>query len=75
VRALTGKPQKFVYVDENRIGDHICYYSDLTKMKVHYPAWRITRSLDVIFSEIVESWEQRLAQRQTPAMSLMAAVG
>ena len=27
---------------ENRIGDHICYYSDLRKMKAHYPAWGIT---------------------------------
>ena len=25
------------YVDENRIGDHICYYSDLRKMQAHYP--------------------------------------
>ena len=36
-KELTGKPQKYTYVDENRIGDHICYYSDLTKMKSHYP--------------------------------------
>ena len=61
VETLTGKPQRYTYVDQNRIGDHICYYSDLTKMKVHYPAWDIRRSLKVIFEEIVESWEQRLA--------------
>ena len=33
------------YVDENRIGDHICYYSDLRKMKAHYPGWDITKTL------------------------------
>jgi CDP-paratose 2-epimerase len=28
---VTGKPMNWRYVDENRIGDHICYYSDLRK--------------------------------------------
>jgi CDP-paratose 2-epimerase len=60
VEALTGKPQLYTYVDENRVGDHICYYSDLTKIKAHFPAWRITRSLNEIFREIAESWERRL---------------
>ena len=60
VEGLTGKAQKYKYVDENRVGDHICYYSDLTKMKAHFPAWRITRSLSDIFREIVDSWEKRL---------------
>jgi CDP-paratose 2-epimerase len=62
VEDLTGKKQKFTYVDENRIGDHICYYSDLRKMKAHYPKWDITRPLATIFREIVESWHERLPQ-------------
>lgn len=37
----TGCAMKWRYVDENRvgdhIGDHICYYSDLRKMRTHYP--------------------------------------
>jgi CDP-paratose 2-epimerase len=61
VEGFTGKPQRWSYVDENRIGDHICYYSDLRKMKTHYPAWSITRPLPNIFEEIVDSWSQRLA--------------
>jgi CDP-paratose 2-epimerase len=60
---VTGHPMKWHYVDENRIGDHICYYSDLRKMKAHYPAWSITKPLDRIFSEIVEGWTKRLAQQ------------
>src|SRR4029077_13365682 len=40
----TGQEMVWRYVDENRIGDHICYYSDLRKMKSHYPAWRVTRN-------------------------------
>lgn len=60
VQNLTGKPQRYSYIDQNRIGDHICYYSDLRKMKMHYPQWRITRPLPAIFQEIVNSWQIRL---------------
>jgi len=63
VENLTGKPQKYAYVEQNRIGDHICYYSDLRKMKAHYPGWGITRSLQDVFREIVDSWHVRLGQK------------
>lgn len=59
--SLTGKPQNYIYVDNNRIGDHICYYSDLRKMRSHYPKWDITISLNEIFSQIVKSWQERLS--------------
>jgi CDP-paratose 2-epimerase len=55
----TGKAMNYVYSDENREGDHICYYSDLKKMKEHYPNWDITKSLNDIFWEIAESWKLR----------------
>jgi len=58
VEALTGRPMRWEYVERNREGDHICYISDLTKMREHYPGWDITRSLDQIFAEIVEAWER-----------------
>src|SRR3954452_16192291 len=61
IEAITGKPMQSRYVEENRIGDHICYYSDLRKMQAHYPKWGITKSLDDIFGEIAESWLARLA--------------
>ncbi len=61
VQDLTGKKQQYTYLDENRIGDHICYYSDLRKMKAHYPKWTITRPLLTIFQEIVGSWQNRLS--------------
>lgn len=47
------KKLEWEYVEENRIGDHICYISDLTKLKSHYPDWSVTRSLDDIFEEMV----------------------
>jgi CDP-paratose 2-epimerase len=58
--AATGKKMNWRYVDENRAGDHICYYSDLRKMQSHYPDWRIVKTLPTIFEEISASWEQRL---------------
>ena len=61
VEAITGKPQRHRYVDQNRIGDHICYYSDLRKMRSQYPRWTLTRSLPQIFEEIVGGWRARFA--------------
>ena len=49
---ITGKKMIYEYVDENRIGDHICYYSDLTKMKEHYPQFGITKNLSYIIENI-----------------------
>jgi CDP-paratose 2-epimerase len=51
-------------VEGNRIGDHICYYSDLTKMKSHYPDWGITKSLKQTVAEIAASWASRLADAE-----------
>jgi CDP-paratose 2-epimerase len=59
--AITGNAQRWSYVDQNRIGDHICYYSDLRKMQAHYPAWGISKTLNNIFEEITGSWQERLS--------------
>jgi CDP-paratose 2-epimerase len=56
---FTGKKMVYTYDASNRIGDHICYYSDLTKMKQHYPNWDITKTLEDTISEIVENWKNR----------------
>ncbi len=56
---FSGRAMKYTYVDENRIGDHICYYSDLSKMRAHYPCWNITVSLEETIGQIVEAWKKR----------------
>jgi len=53
VEEMTGKKMIYEYVDENRIGDHICYYSDLTKIKSHYPKFEITKNIHYIVSKII----------------------
>ena len=52
IAKISGKPMKYKYVDQNRIGDHICYYSDLSKMKEHYPNWGITKGIEEVFYDI-----------------------
>lgn len=62
VESITGKPMRYEYVDQNRQGDHICYISDLSKMKTHYPDWSITVPLNAIFEQIVGAWKVRQAE-------------
>jgi CDP-paratose 2-epimerase len=56
---FTGKKQVYTYVDENRIGDHICYISNLAKMRRDYPAWDITVTLEETVRQIVDAWKTR----------------
>ena len=53
--AYSGKKQVYQYSDENRIGDHICYYSDLSKIRKHYPKFKLKKSLNNTIKEIVEA--------------------
>ncbi len=59
---LSGHKMQYEYIDKNREGDHICYISDLTRMRTDYPDWDITKSLPVIFEEIYASWQERIAR-------------
>ncbi|GAB5560398.1 MAG: NAD-dependent epimerase/dehydratase family protein [Synoicihabitans sp.] len=59
---FSGQEQVYTYVDDNRIGDHICYYSDLRKMRDHFPSWDISVSLEETIRQIVEAWKTRATQ-------------
>jgi CDP-paratose 2-epimerase len=56
IEKISGKQMNTSYSEQNRTGDHICYYSDLSKLKKFYPDWKITKSLEDIFQEIYESF-------------------
>ena len=56
----SGSIQKFEYLEENRIGDHICYYSDLTKIKSHFPNFEIRHSLSDTVEQIVRAKSKRI---------------
>ncbi|HEY2461299.1 MAG TPA: NAD-dependent epimerase/dehydratase family protein [Candidatus Acidoferrum sp.] len=53
IEGLSGRKLDWRYVEEARKGDHICYISNLSKFKSHYPNWKITKSIVAILEEIV----------------------
>jgi CDP-paratose 2-epimerase len=53
VETLLGRPMAWRYEDAPRLGDHVCYISDLTKMRAHFPHWSIRVSLDRILERLV----------------------
>lgn len=59
VGAMTGKAMNWTYSEANREGDHICYYSDLRKMRKLYPGWSISKSLEATIAEIISAWRDR----------------
>jgi CDP-paratose 2-epimerase len=71
IEAMTGKQTKHEYVEKNREGDHMCYISNLSKMRSHYPQWNITVPLSAIFEEIVRGWWERGSQAK-PQEHLLA---
>lgn len=59
IETIAGKSLHWEYVPENRAGDHICYISDLSKLKAHFPGWNIAVSLDTILESIVQTLLER----------------
>ena len=62
IEALTGRKINWTCSEQARKGDHICYISNLAKLKSHYPDWSVTRSLDSILDEMVVA-EREHSQR------------
>ncbi len=67
VEQLLGKKFQHRYSEQNRLGDHIVYYSDLRKLMADYPGWSITRSLDDIFEEFARASHAAAAGRTGPS--------
>lgn len=57
--AASGIPMVYPYDEKCREGDHICYISDLSIMRRHFPQWEISKSLKDITGEIHASWVER----------------
>ncbi|MFZ6003946.1 MAG: NAD-dependent epimerase/dehydratase family protein [Actinomycetota bacterium] len=51
--ASGGKRPKLTYDDTNRVGDHICYYTDMSKFRAHFPTWEQRYDLDAIVEQMV----------------------
>ena len=70
VEERMGKDIDARYVNESRLGDHICYISDLSSFRNDYPTWTITTRLDAIFDELVESELARVQSQKTAGASV-----
>ncbi len=51
---ITGRELDWTYVDDNRVGDHIWYVSDLRKFKSHYPDWSLSYDTEGILKDIYQ---------------------
>jgi CDP-paratose 2-epimerase len=59
IEDISGVKMSYEYLDQNRKGDHICYISNLSRIKSHFPSWEITKDLRATFVEIYETWKRR----------------
>jgi CDP-paratose 2-epimerase len=55
---LFGRKLETDYIEQNRVGDHICYISDLRRFQTDYPEWSIQVSLNEIFKQFAISKAQ-----------------
>ncbi len=53
VERATGRTLSTTYIEQHRIGDHICYISDTRKFREDFPQWKCEYSLDEIILEMV----------------------
>ena len=56
---LVGRPMNWKYQEQNRVGDHIWYVSDLSRFQSHYRDWRVTRDVEQILTEIIGENRER----------------
>ena len=52
----TGRRPVVTYDPKPRIGDHICYYSDLRKFRTHFPQWKLSYDLAEIVEQMIASF-------------------
>lgn len=57
---ITGKKMNYLYSDDNRIGDHIWWISDVSKFRAHYPQWNWKYDLTDILVQIKDATVARV---------------
>ena len=57
---LTGRPMKRSYVEQNRIGDHIWWISNVNRFRTDYPEWEFSYDIDRILGEIHDAAVEKL---------------
>jgi CDP-paratose 2-epimerase len=57
--SITGKKMNLTYNEENRIGDHIWYISDVRKFQSHYPGWQYRYGIQDILLQLFDALSKR----------------
>ena len=57
---LLGRKLETDYIDQARVGDHICYISDLGRFRADYPEWELSVTLDAILEQLASAVVERL---------------
>lgn len=60
IERILGYKMKYTLLDENRIGDHIWYISDVSKFQKDYPQWQYKYDCDKIIEEMVQNAMNKL---------------
>ena len=59
---ITARKFNWSYAEDNRIGDHIWWISDLSRFQSHYPEWKQVHNIPSILKEIYEMNRSREAE-------------
>lgn len=59
IEEISSHSVEHTYSETNRVGDHICYISDLRKLKSHFPNWSIRMNLKEILGRMIEMEESK----------------
>jgi len=55
---ISAKKFNYEYVDQNRIGDHIWWISDVAKFQAHYPGWEYKYGIEDTIRQIYEAQKE-----------------
>jgi len=59
IEKQTGRTMDYTIGEDNRIGDHIWWISDLRKFQAHYPGWQMRYGIEEIIAEIIAATTAR----------------
>ncbi len=60
IEQASGIKSQCEYIDQNRVGDHMCYISDLSRLKSQLKGWDLSVALPEIIEQIVTIWRERV---------------
>jgi CDP-paratose 2-epimerase len=62
-----GFPLDYTVTDSNRKGDHVCYISDLSKVRRDFPRWEQEYTMQTILEEMVDSRRSQIGSNVVTA--------